>query len=126
MSTFNESIRAVCALAALRHLEVEAQHIGILLKPLRPDCYPAGEKAPSSVSDCSPSREHGEACHWEAQVRLGSGKWGTDVGVGFTPENALESLRQRYTVAHREVDERRAGLMARLGGVTPPAASGSR
>lgn len=123
MSKFNESIRAVHALAALRHLDTEAQQIGIVFTPLRADCYPAGEKAPPSVPECAPGhsvgREHGEACHWEAQVRLGGGKWGTSVGVGFTPENALESLRQGYTSAHRLVDQRRSGLMVRLGGVAP-------
>ncbi|AAK94409.1 hypothetical protein Mx8p73 [Myxococcus phage Mx8] len=115
MSKFNESIRAVHSLAVLRHLDTEPQQIGIVFTPLRADCYPAGEKAPSSVPT-PPGQEHGEACHWEAQVRLGGGKWGHAVGTGYTPENALESLRQGYTSAHREVDQRRAGLMGRLGG----------
>ncbi len=115
MSTFNESIRAVHALAVLRHLDTEPQQIGIVFRPLRPDCYPAGEAPPESVP-APQGQELGEACHWEAQVRLGGGKWGSSVGVGYTPENALESLRQGYTSAHRAVDERRAGLMGRLGG----------
>lgn len=126
MSKFNESIRAVHALAVLRHLDTEPQQIGIVFTPLRPDCYPAGEKAPPSVPECSPGREHGEACHWEAQVRLGGGKWGASVGVGYTPENALESLRQGYVTAHRVVDDRRASLMARLGGVAPSNAANEK
>lgn len=114
MSRFDESLKAVHALACLRHLDAEPQQIGIVFKPLRADCYPVGEKAPPSVPT-PPGQELGEACHWEAQVRLGGGKWGLSVGLGAAPEEALESLLRGYADAHRVVDGRRHALMGRLG-----------
>lgn len=113
MSRFDESLRAVHSLACLRHLDADPQQVSVVFKPLRPDCYPQGAKAPPSVpEDGGP--EYGQACHWEAQVRLGPGKWGHSVGPGATPEEALTRLLDGYCEAHNLVDARRDALKTRL------------
>ena len=108
-------IREIHALATLRHLEATPGEIGVHVRPLRADCYPEGVKPPGSAPT-PPGEELAEKCHWEAQVRLGGGKWSHhSVGIGPTPEEALESLHRGFVGIHQAIDERRAALASRIG-----------
>lgn len=104
----SEVIKSIHALAVLRHLDADASQIGVVVKPLRPP-------APSATGDkpLAHDEELAEVCHWEAQVRLGAGKWGCFVGTGETPGAALRSLLKSYEDAHEAVDKRRAGVLER-------------
>lgn len=128
----SEVIKSIHALAALRHLDADASQIGVVVKPLRADCSPTGPVGaggPPSVP-MSLDEELAERCQWEAQVRLGGGKWGCFVGTGETPGRALLSLLKFYEESHEAVDKRRAGVLERrreavaAEGGTPPEGAG--
>lgn len=125
MSRFDESLRAVHSLACLRHLDADPQQVSVVIKPLRADCYPQEMQA-QGRAPLATGEELADVCHWEAQVRLGPGKWGHNVGVGATPEEALANLLGGYMAAHNLVDARRAALMGRLGGAVPSDAANEK
>lgn len=104
----SEVIKSIHALATLRHLDADPSQIGVIVKPLRPP-------APSATGGelLAADEELAERCHWEAQVRLGGGRWCCFVGTGETPGRALLSLLKSYEEAHEAVDKRRAGVLER-------------
>lgn len=99
MST-SEVMKAVHALACIRHLDANPYEVQVVVGPATPSRD--GTPAPllQEVAQYAPE--------WNAQVRLGGGKWGHNSGVGKTPEEALSSLLAGYVVAHLSVDNRRA------------------
>lgn len=108
MSRFNESLRAVHSLACLRHLDADPTQVSVVFRPISWETFgPAGAPLPAD-------REVAEVCNWQAQVRLGPGKWGHNIGPGATPEEALTRLLDGYCEAHNLVDARRDALKTRL------------
>lgn len=109
-----ETIQAIHVLACLRHFDVEPRNIQVVIGPWT--------QAGGTVEGSGPGQPHqevAERCQWSAQVRLGGGQWGHNVGPGDTVEEALTNLLRGYVRAHEAVDERRAEVFARLPALTP-------
>lgn len=108
--TLENTVKAIHALACLRHFDTEAAMIQVVIGPWtenrggpRP-ALPPGASIP----------ELAETCEWSAQVRLGGGKWGHSVGPGRTQMEAAQNLLRGYVEAHDAVDRRRAEVFERL------------
>lgn len=88
-------IEAIVALAGVRWMQ--AEEIQLVVLP-RGAMVPDGGYIPDWHA-------------WNAQIRLGGGKWGELVGEGKTPEEAVESLLKSLVTAHKAVDERRERVL---------------
>lgn len=106
--TLDELIKAIHALACIRHFDVDPAQIQVVIGPWTEN-RPGASIAPDATI-----RELAETCEWSAQVRLGGGKWGHSVGPGRTQLEAAQNLLRGYVEAHDAVDKRRAEVFERL------------
>lgn len=110
MSELEETIRAIHALACVRHFDVDPAHVQVAIGPWTEN---RGAHRPALPPGAS-IPELAETCEWSAQVRLGGGKWGHSVGPGRTQLEAAQNLLRGYVEAHDAVDRRRAEVFERL------------
>lgn len=94
--SINETIKSIHTLAILRDDMANRDSTSIVLTPFHSGT-PADNQEPAHA-----------AKEWTAQTYRGKGRWGTIMGEGATPEEALDRLLTGLVHAHRAVDGRRA------------------